>query len=652
MPDLSIKAGSTDVRIQDICIGSHAAYLAMPFGIVALNAKRGEVTDTYYIGADAAAVDVQQVVEFGDSLYAFAYDRVYKAALRDNLVDYMFWHYEELPREVEQAAVWKDHLYTLMDRHLYRYNGGHWLPVCPESSILWMNAHDGQLLAYTENGLFRLTDEEQLSGLSSLYQMNNALYSNGEYWVAETDQGLIRLGTQGDEHFIPEGPLSNFGYKLHAAHNQVYVAPGGRWAEQFGRQSSLSIYDGQSWRGIPWPNTWYYTDHDIRDAVSYAVDTLDPGHFFVATYGTGVFEFKDYRAVTHYDKANSTLRAVNATSDDYYYTRTDGAMTDNQGNLWVLNATSVGSPIHVRTPNGQWRALKPYCNGVALEFNTPGGIMTDRRDSRFKWMFDQRQTQGVILLNDAGTPTNPYDDYCVKRNTWVDQNGNILTPSFIVSMAQDMNNRLWIGTDKGVMLIPADVDFFTSKSCKRIIIPRNDGTGLGDYLLGDERINCLAVDGGNRMWIGTENSGLYLIEDDTITVAHFTETNSLLPSNSIQSIAILPFTGEVFVGTDNGIASYRSDASEPQEDMKGAYAYPNPVRPNYGGVMSITGLMDNSEVRIVDAGGNLVCRTRSHGGTAVWDLRLVDGRRATPGVYTAFCNAVGGHTVVKILVAY
>jgi hypothetical protein len=174
---------------------------------------------------------------------------------------------------------------------------------------------------------------------------------------------------------------------------------------------------------------------------------------------------------------------------------------------------------------------------------------------------------------------------------------------------------------------------------------------LGDYLLGDEQVNCLAVDGGNRMWIGTANSGLYLIEDDTITVAHFTETNSLLPSNSIQSVAIMPSTGEVFVGTDKGIASYRSDASEASEDMSGAYAYPNPVRPDYGGYISVAGLMDNTVVNIVDAGGNLVCKTRSHGGTAVWDGKLPDGRRATAGVYTALCNEPGGkHTVVKILV--
>jgi hypothetical protein len=160
----------------------------------------------------------------------------------------------------------------------------------------------------------------------------------------------------------------------------------------------------------------------------------------------------------------------------------------------------------------------------------------------------------------------------------------------------------------------------------------------------------MAIDGGNRMWIGTANSGLFLIEDDTITVARFTEDNSLLPSNTIQSIAIMPTTGEVFVGTNKGIASYRSDASAPREDLSQAYAFPNPIRPDYGGMISIAGLMEQTIVNIVDAGGNLVCKTRSHGGLAVWDGRLPDGQRAKSGVYTALCNEPNGETtVVKIV---
>ena len=651
MTDISMKAGSVAVTINNLFVGKTQTYLAMTFGIIAIQPRKGEVTDTYYIGTEAASVDVQQVAELGDSLYAFSFDRLYKASLKDNIVDYSYWSHEALPFEqADQIAVHRNALYVLANNLLYRREQSGWRMVT-STPLKWIHAGDGKLLAYVANtGLMQLLDDDTLKGLSNSYVAADGVFTNGEYWLAEQHAGLVRLGTDGDSRFRPEGPLSNFGYHLDIAHDRLYVAPGGRWSEQFGRQSSLSIYDGTQWTGIPWQDTWYYTGHDIRDAVQYAVDATDPGHFFVTTYGTGVFEFKNYKAVQHYDSVNSTLRRATPTTSDYYYTRTDGATMDEQGNLWVLNATSTGKPVHLRTPQGQWLGLRVRANGTDVSLTTPSGIWQDRRKSQWKWFFDQRVEPRVFLLDDGGTPTVTSDDRCVARSTFVDQNGNTLSPAQFKCWAQDHTNRIWLGTDRGILLLQANTDFFSSNACRRIIIPRNDGTGLGDYLLGDEQINCIAVDGGNRIWIGTANSGLYLIEDDTITVAHFTETNSLLPSNNILSIAIMPKTGEVFVGTANGIASYRSDASEAKEDMSGIYAYPNPVRPDYGGYISVCGLMENTVVNIIDAGGNLVCKTRSQGGTAVWDGKLPDGRRATPGVYTALCNASGGHAVVKILV--
>ena len=653
MSDISLKAGSMAVTVNAICPGSDYCYLAMPFGIIALQTRKAEVSETYYIGTDAASIDVQHVVEMGDSLYAFSFDKIYHAALKDNKMDYSYWHSELMPFEqVQQAAVYNGQMVVLAHDSLYRRVGTSWQLVSGQP-LQWMHASGNQLLGYAEGkGLLRLMDDDSWSGLSANYVANDALYTNGEYWLAEANYGLIRLGSNGDDYFHTAGPNSNFGYRMYALHNRIYAMAGGRWAGQFVRPGRINIYDGSSWRGIDEGQIGSAVGVPAYDISSLGIDPQDPGHFFAASYGRGVYEFKNYTAVKRFTTSNSTIREATEGINPELYTFVDGATMDAEGNLWILNATTVGRPLHIYTPNGQWIGLPLRSGGTNHNMTTPTGIWIDQRNSQYKWMLCQRAEPRVILLNDGGTPTISSDDRCMIRNSFTDQNGNVLTPAQFRCLAQDQNDRIWIGTDKGIILIPKDVDFFTSNACQRIIIPRNDGTGLGDYLLGDEQITCLAVDGGNRMWIGTANSGLYLIEDDTITVAHFTETNSLLPANGIQSIAIMPGTGEVFVGTDKGIASYLSDASEPKEDMSGAYAFPNPVRPDYVGYISITGLMDNTVVNIVDAGGNLVCKTRSHGGTAVWDGKLPDGRRATPGVYTALCNANDGHTAVKILVAY
>ena len=651
MSDINMKASSMDVNVNTICMGDKYAYLGMSFGIIAVNMRKAEVAETYYIGENATDVAVVQIALKGDSIYAFTNDDVYAASLNNHPEDYVNWTHRPLPKAATspQAAAYNDHVYLLQKDSLYRMEGGGWARVSNYVAD-WIHASEGQLMLFRiGDGTYTLTQDEQLHWINGMYIPTDGIYSSGQYWLGVPERGLVKLSQEGDQFYLPEGPINNIGYRLYAADGQIYVAPGGRWAASYGRFGNLSIYDRKQWRGIPWAETYSRLVVDMRDPVSYAVDPNNPGHFFVATFGSGVFEFQNYQAVNHYDSINSTLRKVVSGTSNEYYTRTDGAMIDEQGNLWVLNATNIGSPVHVRNPYGQWKAINLYSNGDRIQFITPGDILQDRRQTNWKWMFDQRYSQGVLLMDDGGTPMNSYDDRCMKRNSWVDQNGAVLSPSYIMCITQDMQNRIWIGTETGVILIPADVDFMTSNTCFRIIIPRNDGTNLADYLLANEQVNCMVPDGGNRMWIGTQNSGLYLIEDDTITVAHFTTDNSLLPSNTILSIAIDPTSGELFVGTSNGIASYRSDAAMPQETLDNAYAFPNPVRQNYGGMISIAGLMENTVVNIIDEAGNLVCKTRSHGGIAVWDGRTQDGKRVQSGVYTALCNAVGGHTVVKIL---
>ena len=652
MPDLSLKATSISPVINSISVGAENVYLAMPFGVIALNSRKAEIKATYYIGDYASAVNVLQVLEKGDSLYAFTADAVYSASMKDDLSNYVYWHISYLEGGLTQAVLHNGTFYILQHDTLYYWQNGTWKQVLNEP-LLWIHVSNGQLLAGRSTaGLWRIDENHQLVALQESYGTNDGVFTNGDYWMGIEGFGLVKLTAQGLQFYEADGPMSNSGYFLTAAQDHVYVVPGGRWASAYGNPMQVSIYNSQTWSGMSVWDIQKQTNVVGFDPVSVAVDPRDKSHYFVATYASGIFEFKSDNTIQHYNHLNSTIQPANSTVAAEYFTRTDGALMDEEGNLWVLNATTIGQPLHVRANNGQWKGISLYDHGALITLETPGRMLADKRNANRKWFIDQRATPAVYLYDDGGTPTITGDDKYIRRNSFTDQSGASIAPEMINSIEQDNSNRIWIGTPTGLFIIPASVDFFTSNACQRIIIPRNDGTGLGDYLLGNEQINCMAADGGNRMWIGTANSGLYLIEDDTITVAHFTTKNSLLPSNTIQSIAIMPTTGEVFVGTDKGIASYRSDASEPKDDFSAAYAYPNPVRPDYSGIICIAGLMENTVVNIIDAGGNLVCKTRSHGGLAIWDGKLPDGRRATPGVYTALCNAEKRHTVVKILVVH
>ena len=184
---------------------------------------------------------------------------------------------------------------------------------------------------------------------------------------------------------------------------------------------------------------------------------------------------------------------------------------------------------------------------------------------------------------------------------------------------------------------------------------RNDGTNLADYLLENETVNAIAIDGGNRKWIGTESSGLYLLsEDGTETIEHFTEDNSPLLSNSITSLAIHPRTGEVFIGTSKGLVSYQSDATEGASSFEEGQvrAYPNPVRPEYSGPITVTGMMYDSDVKIVTVAGHLVYQGTSIGGQFVWNGCDSQGRRVPSGVYMVLASNQEGKEgiVTKIVV--
>jgi ligand-binding sensor domain-containing protein len=181
-------------------------------------------------------------------------------------------------------------------------------------------------------------------------------------------------------------------------------------------------------------------------------------------------------------------------------------------------------------------------------------------------------------------------------NSFSDQDGEIVSWTNIKCLTEDLNGNVWMGSTEGICVFNPALAFKEGNafSVTRPKIPRNDGTNLADYLLGTERINAIAVDGANRKWMGTESSGLYLLSEDGLeTLEHFTTDNSPLPSNQILSIAIDPRSGRVFVGTGAGLVSYQGDATEGEESLsqETLYAYPNPVRPEYQGVITIAGLM-------------------------------------------------------------
>lgn len=214
-----------------------------------------------------------------------------------------------------------------------------------------------------------------------------------------------------------------------------------------------------------------------------------------------------------------------------------------------------------------------------------------------------------------------------------------------------------MGTGAGPLMLEPDQLSLPSNEAifQQVKVPRNDGTDLADYLLANVNTSDMKVDGGGRKWFATKNQGVYLISADNMTeVHHFTEDNSGLLSNQVIAVEVNNTTGEVFFATENGLCSYMSDAVTPAEEMTAdnVYAYPNPVKAEYNGPITVCGLTYNADVKILTVNGRLVAQGKSNGGLFTWDGTDLDGKRVASGVYlvnTATQNGDSG-TVTKIAI--
>ncbi|MBQ4508233.1 MAG: hypothetical protein II970_05000 [Paludibacteraceae bacterium] len=664
--DLLLKDMSDNKAPNSIFMQDEYAYCSMSFGIMVLNLKKKEIADVYYIGAEGKAANVLKTALMNDSIYAIAGNKLYSASLTDNLPDYNNWHSTAaLPGQgaLQDIAPYQNNLYLLRNGQLWARTGkGNWEQTGEDLTfeLLCLNK---DLFCVSPEGAYRLKDNK-LTPIPLSFKASAFIPADGGLWIAAGEHGLAYYTQEGTSFYRPDGPAMNSPFRMTVAYGKLYVVPGGRWASQYGNPGCVMIYDGQQWTNISNGYIAAAAGGAAKDFMNVAVDPADHEHFFVTSYGMGLYEFRNNLLVRNYTMGNSPIATGAPGPSARSYVRTDGAMFDSEGNLWLLNTGSYGHSVHVITPDKMLAAQTAdsaawFCmnirnsDGGKIVLFTPLEPFVDNRHSNLKWIPHARTQPGIILLDDNGTPTYDGDDAAVFHTEFTDQDNNTIRPEAIYCAVQDRDGTVWVGHKAGVFIIPESSDFMRSNACERIKIPRNDGTNLADYLLNGEQVNAIAVDGSNRKWIGTESSGLYLMSEDGVeTVEHFTTDNSPLLSDRILYISINPVTGVVWVGTDVGLMSYQSDASDPMPDFSSAYAYPNPVREDYQGVITITGLMDETVVHILDSGGNLVCETYSNGGIAVWDGRNGAGKYVASGVYTALCNTADGknHTAVKIMI--
>lgn len=636
-----IKNNSTgSITVNELKIVDNNAYISTNIGLIVFNIGKREITNTYRF--DSA---VYTSVIVNDSIFCGTETGLYLGVTEYNLLDKSNWC---LFRNVKfkELFVFDGYLsgYSLDNRvfTINRSNASLTNVMDNVSGISYIR--DGRLVliqdsvvnifgSYSESKAFRFFTHVNHITIDDNY-IWACLGVNGLYQYTESDEGLVCLA----QEIKPNSPRRNWFHSV-------------SWPQ---KDKLLVVGGCHNYSGIDYPGTvmiyennrWSYLEDDLEtitglryiNLTEAAQDPSDPNHIFVGSTGQGLYEFKNNKFHKLHTWNNSGLSSI--LNDNLYnknnYVRISALQFDKDGNLWMAN-NETDTIIKVLEPNGNWIGL--YYSEMAclptfkqLRFDNGGRL----------WINSSRGVKpGLFCIDLNGTPLKNSDDILkYTGSVWTNQDGTTEEIFDVYFYEFDLNGEMWIGTNIGIFVLRNPDSFLTNAEplFERIKISRGNDTGLADYLFSGVMTTAIYIDQGNRKWIGTLDDGVFLISaDGTKTLEHFTTSNSPLPSNNILSITENGLDGSLFFGTSLGMVEYGGQARDPEENLSESniLVYPNPVKPDFDGYVTITGLTEWSSIRILGNSGRLVHQGTSNGGSYSWNLTDMNGRPVPSGVYHA-----------------
>ncbi|TXC85309.1 type IX secretion system anionic LPS delivery protein PorZ [Luteibaculum oceani] len=649
VPDIVNKSIIGSKRINKITVVEGSiAYFATDFGILKLDIIRGLSLDSFFFQTDELSLAVNEVQLFKDSLFAATNAGIFKAPLNNPLILADFNKWQKLPDlpigDANVKSITPFNGVLVAGAELGQVggfwkmaDGKNWETIIDNifDFVFELDAGDNELLLQWRYEMWHLDGNLNLkrkifppSEIPNFF--NQAIIKNGTVWAGSTNSGIIKIPESGStEALVANGPRSNVGFRLKSnQRDQLFVGSGGitpNYSNNF-NNGGLYTYTKGVW------NNYHYTTEAINDTIFDIIQVVgkDAENFYAASWGDGLLEFKNGVLNQLYFKDNSPLevRLEFATQ-----VNTGFLEMDIDGNLWVGNSYT-NELLKVLKPDGNW-----------LRLNLPGyGNRSTNAVTNFTLT-----SAGQIWITNAGRGIYAFDagnleDEADNRGRLLgtsENNGN-LPSNLVYDVAEDWDGDIWVGTAKGpAVFYNPDFIFEEDNPRAQQIFIEQDGNV--QIVLETEQINAVEIDGGNRKWFGTQASGVFLFSADvTEQIAHFTTSNSPLISNEIIDLEFLPNSGELFISTSEGIQSLKTDAAQPKFEVDGLTVYPNPVRPDYNGLLTIDGFAQDSKVKITSTDGRLIRNLLSNGARATWDLNNNDGVRVGTGVYLIMGSDIFG----------
>ncbi len=473
---------------------------------------------------------------------------------------------------------------------------------------------------------------------------NRVAYRDGVYWIADKKVGLVKVEGSAIENITFSGPPNNNFYAMDWSRGKLAITGGGVAGNiSLFRGGGVYTFEDEEWKLLDKTTMSLWSQANIWDYLSVAINPRDKDVLAISTLSFLPLSITDASGQV-VDTLTPTNSGIEVTGIGIGMSLVSSVRYDDLGNLWVLNGGTV-NPLKVLTTDGVWQSFN-LGSEASNKFSRRMVIDNDNN----KW-FSFRAGE-LFGFNDNDTPTDLSDDSYIKLNSG-SESGD-LPSSEVTALAVDHDNELWIGTDNGFAVLYNASSVFGASlgeyNAQRIKV---EFEGNVEFVLGTTAISDIEVDGANRKWFGTDNAGIILLSADGLEIIEqHTIDNSPLISNTILDLQLDHNTGELFIITDKGLISYRTDATAGDSDYSDVIVFPNPVRPDFNGPITIQGIKENSDVKVTDAAGNVVYQGSSNGGTAIWDGKKLTGEPVTTGVYFIWTapNEGKGRKVGKVLV--
>jgi len=647
-PSLKLASIMGDKKIVKFISRGKYLYAATLFGILKIDPVRMEVLDTYYPPLNGRKLN--DFTFHKDSIFVLSDTNLFVIASKHPLIaNPLNWRVDSRIKKRDVSVFkyitpfentlylasihpvyGKDSIFSLQTDKLEEMNS---TLFSNDVEIASIQAQKSQLTVCIYNNVCFYDKSLHRTEILYNYTFNattrpqKIAYGAGSYWVADNENGLVKW--QDNYHNTPiamTGPGKRSFFSADSQKGKMAFAGGilQKAAVAFNRTGGYT-FENEIWTMYNQWNQKRWMNKNIWDISSVTINPINPNQIAFGSFSEVPLSILNSgkEVDTTYTFTNSPLQKYSLGENGW--TCVSDVKYDQNENLWVLNAFT-NAPLKMLDKSGKWHT---YETGGATKNVFNRKLIIDNQDNKWFTVYGA----GLVGFSDGGTIDDPSDDIFRSVNDGL--TSGALPSKEVTALAMDFNNQLWIGTDNGFCIL-YNASSILSKEQKSFAAQRIKlrFEGNVEYMLGKTAISDIEVDGGNRKWVATASAGLFLLSPDgTEILASYTKENSPLISNAILDIKLNHQTGELFIITEEGLVSFRTDATQGDNSYDNTLVFPNPLKPEHTYGVTIQGIAYDSDVRFTDAAGNLVYKTTSNGGTAHWDGKTLSGERVKAGVY-------------------